>query len=86
MNLPFEFIYYLKKRIVRKISKDYSRADFLQKESRKSFEGLKIRVKKLGIDEFSANSIIKDVHDIIIQVIKIKNVKRRFNSFGKLCP
>ncbi len=72
MKLPFEFNYYLEKGIVRKIKPDVSRANFLYNESKKSFKGLKIRVEKLGIDEFSANSIIKDIYDIIMQMVRSK--------------
>jgi len=66
------FQYYIKKGIIKKRKPDKSRAEFLIEESKKSFKGLKIRVGKLGIDQYSANSIIKDVHDIIIQSLRAK--------------
>jgi len=82
VKLPFEFSYYLKKGIVKRISKDISRSEFLYNESKKSYKGLKIRVNKLGIDEFSANSIIKDIHDIIIQIIRAKMLLKGFIASG----
>jgi len=80
MKLPFGFDYYMKKSIVRKISPDVSRADFLLEESKKSFKGLRLRIRKLGIDEFSANSIIKDVHDIIMQSLRAKMLLAGFSA------
>ncbi|HLD55362.1 MAG TPA: hypothetical protein VJB35_03830 [Candidatus Nanoarchaeia archaeon] len=82
MNLPFELNYYLKNGVVRKITPDISRANFLFEESQKSFEGLKIRVEKIGIDEFSANSIIKDIHDIILQILRSKMLFAGLSASG----
>jgi len=82
MNLPFDFEYYIVQGIVKKQSPSIPRAEFLNKESEKSFIGLKTRVDKIGIDEFSANSIIKDIHDIIIEKIKAKMLLAGFNATG----
>ncbi len=79
---PTRFQLLSKKGITRKITPDISRANFLSKESKKSLRGLKNRVEKLGIDEFSANSIIKDIHDIIIQTIRSKILMQGFSSSG----
>ena len=56
MNVPFDFNYYLNEKIVRKQSPNIPRAEFLIKETQKSFIGLKNRVEKLGIDEFNAKT------------------------------
>jgi hypothetical protein len=82
MKLPFDFKYYLARDIVRKISPDIPRAEFLIKESFKSFIGLKTRVDKLGIDEFNANSIIKDSQDILLETIRAKMLLEGYNSTG----
>lgn len=82
MNLPFDFKYYLKEKIVRKQSPNIPRAEFLIKETQKSFIGLKNRVEKLGIDEFNANSVIKDIHDIIIEKIRAKMLLDGYNASG----
>lgn len=82
MNLPFDFDYYLKKKIARKQSSNIPRAEFLIKETQKSFIGLKDRVEKLGISEFNANSIIKDIHDIIIEKIRAKMLLDGYNTSG----
>ena len=82
MNLPFDFNYYLNEKIVRKQSPNIPRAEFLIKETQKSFIGLKNRVEKLGIDEFNANSVIKDIHDIIIEKIRAKLLLDGYNASG----
>ncbi|MEK6926961.1 MAG: hypothetical protein AABX11_00865 [Nanoarchaeota archaeon] len=82
MNLPFDFEYYLKKKIARKVSPNFSRAEFLFNETKKSFIGLKDRVDKLGINEFNANSIIKDIHDIIIEKIRAKVLIEGYSCSG----
>ena len=82
MNLPFDFNYYLNEKIARKQSPNIPRAEFLIKETQKSFIGLKNRVEKLGIDEFNANSVIKDIHDIIIEKIRAKLLLEGYNASG----
>ena len=82
MNLPFDFEAYIKNGVVKKQSPNFSRAEFLIQEADKSFIGLKNRLDKLGIDEFSANSIIKDIHDIIVQKVRAKMLIDGFNASG----
>ncbi len=82
MNLPFKFDYYIEHGIVKKQSPNPSRAEFLIKEADKSFIGINNRVEKLGIDEFSANSLIKDIHDVIVQKIRAKMLLNGFNASG----
>lgn len=79
---PFDFNYYLEQGVVRKQSPNIPRAEFLTTETSKAFIGLKTRIEKLGIDEFSANSIIKDIHDIIVQKIRAKMLLEGFNASG----
>jgi hypothetical protein len=82
MNMPFDFNYYLEKGIVKKQSPNLPRAEFLKEETDKSFIGLKSRIEKLGIDEYNANSIIKDVHDIILEKIRSKMLTNGYNASG----
>ena len=82
MSLPFDFNYYLTKNIVKKQNSSLPRAEFLINETSKSLIGLKRAVKKLGIDEFNANSIIKDSHDIIIELIRAKMLIEGFYASG----
>ena len=64
MSLPKEFENYLQRGIVRKSTPDNPRAQFLIKESETSLEGLKERIKIIGINDKNANSIIKDCYDV----------------------
>jgi len=82
MKLPKEFEYYLKKGIIRKLTPDKPRAEFLIKESEVSLEGLKERIKIIGINNKNANSIIKDCYDIIMELIRAKLLLKGYSSSG----
>jgi len=82
MRLPSEFGYYLSKGIVRKVSPDKSRAEFLMEEARVSLEGLKERIKVMGINNKNSNSIIKDCYDIIMEIIRAKLLLKGYSSSG----
>ena len=83
MKLPKEFEYYLKKGVVRKLTPDKPRAKFLIKESEVSLEGLKERIKIIGINNKNANSIIKDCYDIIMELIRAKLLLEGYSSSGR---
>ncbi|MBU0894935.1 MAG: hypothetical protein KKF48_03475 [Nanoarchaeota archaeon] len=80
--MPKEFEYYLQKGIVKKQAADKPRADFLLKEVETSLKGLKNRVKIMNIDEFNANSIIKDCYDIIMELIRAKLLLEGYSASG----
>jgi hypothetical protein len=82
MIVPFNFEYYLKKGIIKKITPDLPRAKFLLIESENSFKGLKQRVEKMGIDNFNSNSIVKDVQDIILERVRAEMLKTGFSASG----
>jgi len=82
MKLPKEFEYYIKKGVIRKSSQDKPRAEFLIKESEVSLEGLKERIKIIGINNKNANSIIKDCYDIILELIRAKLLLEGYLSSG----
>lgn len=82
MMLPKEFEYYVQRGIIKKQFPDKSRAEFLISESEKSFKGLKKRVEVMGVDEFNANSIIKDCYDIIMELIRAKLLLEGYSASG----
>jgi len=82
MRLPKEFEYYLKKKIIRKISPDFSRAKFLLKESEISFEGLKESIKIIGINSKNSNSIVRDCYNIIMEKIRARLLLKGYSSSG----
>jgi hypothetical protein len=82
MKLPKEFESYLKEGIIKKISPDKSRAEFLIEESNVSLEGLNERINLIGFNNKNANSIIKDSYDIIMELIRAKLFLGGYSSSG----
>lgn len=83
MKLPREFKYYLKKGVIRKLTPDKPRSKFLVKESEVSLEGLKERIKIIGINNKNANSIIKDCYDIMMELVRAKLLLEGYSSSGR---
>ncbi len=82
MNLPRKFEEYVKEGIVKKQSPNLSRAKFLIEEADKSYLGLKQRIEKIGVNNLNANSIIKDCHDIFLELIRAKMLIGGYNASG----
>ena len=82
MKLPKEFEYYVRTGLIRKLTPDKSRAEFLKKESEISLKGLKERIRVMGINNRNANSIIKDCYDIIMELIRAKLLLKGYSSSG----
>ena len=82
MNSPRQFEDYIKEGIVKKQSSNKPRAKFLVDESDKSYLGLKQRIEKIGINTFNANSIIKDCHDIMLELVRAKMLLEGYNASG----
>ena len=83
MNLPKEFEYYLSKGVIRKTIPGKPRAQFLIEESEISLEGLKERIKIIGINDKNANSVIKDCYDIIMEKTRAKLLLKGYSSSGR---
>lgn len=73
---------FIKDSVAKKQSPDRSRAEFLINEADASLEGLNERVKKIGINEKNANSIIKDSYDIIMELVRAKMLLDGYNASG----
>jgi len=83
MRLPNDFESYLERGIIKKITPDKPRAEFLKKESETSLEGLRERVKVMKIDNKNSNSITKDCYDIIMELIRAKLLLKGYKSSGQ---
>src|SRR3989338_8548812 len=83
MNLPRAFESYLQTGIIKKCSVDKSRAAFLIEETEKAMRGLIKRVAMMGIDGDTANSIVKDCYDIIMEMIRAKLFLTGYCSAGQ---
>ncbi len=68
--------------IIKKITPDFSRAEFLKKESEKSYLFIQKLVKVFKIDNQNANSIVKLCYDIIMESIRIKMLEKGYKSVG----
>ena len=73
---------FLKEKIVKKQLPDKSRADFLIKESERSYNLLNKKVKLLGISNQTANELIKSCYDIIMEIIRAKMLIEGYNATG----
>lgn len=83
MNLPKDFEEYVREGVIRKCSPDKSRANFLISETEKAVNGLYKRIEVMGIDEENSNSIVKDCHDIILELIRAKLLLTGYCSAGR---
>ncbi|MBD3248837.1 hypothetical protein GF336_02215 [Candidatus Woesearchaeota archaeon] len=82
MRIPDDFETYVKRGIIRKSSTNRPRAKFLISESQKTFNGLVKRLDVMGIDEDSANSIVKDCYDVLMELIRARLLLDGYNSSG----
>lgn len=83
MNLPKPFSEYIVEGIIKKSTPDIRRSEFLIQEADKSLIGLNERLKLIGINENNANSIIKDCHDILLELIRAKLLMSGYSSTGQ---
>ncbi|MBS3090825.1 hypothetical protein J4217_00055 [Candidatus Pacearchaeota archaeon] len=82
MKLPKDFDYYLKSRIIRKITPDTERAKFLEEESARAKKALDNRLKRENVDDLNANSIVKECYDILMSLIRAKLLNKGYYSSG----
>jgi hypothetical protein len=80
--MPRAFEEFLQLGTVKKVSADRPRAGFLIEESQKSMIGLKKRVDAPGIDEYNANSVVKDCYDVMIELIRAKLLLDGYSASG----
>jgi hypothetical protein len=83
MNLPKNFEEYVKSGVIKKSSPDIRRADFLVQETLKALAGLNERLELVDINENNANSVIKDCHDILLELVRAKLLMSGYNSSGQ---
>lgn len=73
---------YIKENIVKKQSPDLNRAKSLIKESKYSEEFLNKILKETHLSEKNANTIIKLIYDIIMEIIRAKMLEKGYNASG----
>jgi len=77
-----EFEEYIKQGIVKKQSPDKPRAEFLIKESQRSYLSFLEMSKKIELTDNNANDFIKSCHDILMEVIRAKMLLEGYNASG----
>lgn len=82
MMLPKEFGYYIKKGVIKKITPDKQKAEFLISQAEISLSGLKERIKLIGIKENNSSSIVKDCYDILMGLTRAKLFLDGYSSSG----
>lgn len=68
--------------IAKKQSADYSRAEFLIEESKRSYNNLLKTIEKLGLDEDTASLIVKSCYDVLMELIRAKMLLEGYNASG----
>src|SRR3989338_4528972 len=74
---------YIKEGIAKKQSADKLRARSLIIESETSYKLLLSFVKAIGLNDDSANHVIKNAYDIIMELIRAKMLSDGFSTTGK---
>lgn len=77
-----DFQEFIKKGIIKIQNPDKSRADFLIKESERSYSFLLKKIEKIGINEESVNDYIKSCYDILMEIIRADMLLKGYNASG----
>ena len=73
---------FIKENIVKKQTPDKSRADFLIKESERSYKLLFEMLEKIEMTDNSANIFVKSCYDILMEIIRAKMLIEGYNASG----
>ena len=77
-----QFDEFIRKNIVKKQSIDKPRAEFLIMESEKSYNNLLEMIKKIELDDDTANTFVKSCHDILMEIIRARMLLNGYNASG----
>ncbi|MEM3370927.1 MAG: hypothetical protein QW471_04535 [Candidatus Woesearchaeota archaeon] len=77
-----DFKEFVKEGVVKKQKPDKSRAEYLINEANKSYNLLLIKIEKLGVNNETANDLIKTCYDIIMELIRAKMLLEGYNASG----
>ncbi|MBI5393422.1 hypothetical protein HZA96_06125 [Candidatus Woesearchaeota archaeon] len=73
---------FLETGVVKKQAKDKEKAKFLLENSDESYEMLQLFIKSAGVFDKTANHIIKNAYDAIMERIRSKMAEEGYNSSG----
>lgn len=74
---------FIKEGIVKKQSIDESRAEFLIKESKNSYDNLLEKIQKIKLTASNANDFVKSCYDILMEMIRAKMLLKGYNASGQ---
>lgn len=74
---------FVRNEIVKKQSPDYSRAEFLVRESEQNYLFLQELLEKFEINEKNANNFIKSCYDILMELVRAKMLLDGYNASGQ---
>ena len=77
-----KFEEFIKTNIIKKSFPNKSRADYLQESSIKTYNSIKELINKIGINENNINTIIKESHDAILELIRARLLIDGFSASG----
>ncbi len=78
-----QFQEFIKDGIVKKQFPNKSRAEFLISESEKSYEFLHKKITTFGINEQTANDLVKSCYDVVMELVRAKMLIEGYNSSGQ---
>lgn len=73
---------FVRENIVKKQGIDRSRAEFLIKESEKSYDLVLDMVEKLEVDDINANMFVKSCYDVLMELMRAKMLMEGYNASG----
>ena len=82
MRSKKDFDKFIKKGIIREITPDRSRAEFLISEAEQSYRYLLKLVEKMRVTNLNANDYVKKCYDILMELIRAKMLSIGFKSSG----
>ena len=69
--------------VVKTIAPDFSRAKALKRDAEQTFQFLKEIIKRMGITDESANTLIKMSYDLIMDLVRAKMFQKGLHARGE---
>ncbi|MEK6938646.1 MAG: hypothetical protein AABX04_06385 [Nanoarchaeota archaeon] len=73
---------FIEQNIIKKQSPDYSRAEFLIKESENSYNNLLELINKVKLEDYNANMFVKQCYDILMELVRAIMLLQGYNASG----
>ena len=77
-----QFDEFIRENIVKRQSRDKSRAEFLIRESENSYYNLLEKIQKITLNDTNANDFVKSCYDILMELIMARMLLQGYNASG----